>query len=61
MQIQNYIDNLYKKAKSVEEINTYEFYKKVYLSELNVQLVVIKNQHIADNIRDQIISYFNKR
>ncbi len=58
--IKNFIDNMYKKTKNVNDLDIHEFYEKAYTTPCKIKLVVIKNKAIADHLRSQIMSYFDK-
>ena len=58
--VQNYIDSLYTRAKGIDDINSYEFYEKIYTKPVDTKIVVISNRSMAECMRNQALSYFKK-
>ncbi|MFH0837212.1 MAG: hypothetical protein V1870_03725 [Candidatus Aenigmatarchaeota archaeon] len=58
--IQDYLNSIYQKTKKLEDMNTLEFYNRIYKTPAKTDIVVIKNPEIADYMRKQILGYFRK-
>jgi len=58
--IQKNIDYIYGKFTNRSDINDEEFYRLVYNTKAEVRFVVIKNPAIAEQLRQQILSYFKR-
>ena len=56
--IRKYIDDIYTKTKSIDHVNTKEFYERVYKTKLPSKMVVFRNSLIATTLRNQVLSNF---
>jgi len=56
--IEALIDDIYKKAKTIDSINVPEFYKKTYEKHGDVKFVIFRNTAVAEQLRQQALSFF---
>lgn len=59
--IQKELDKIYTTAKNIQKISVPDFYKNVYTKKSDIKFVVFKNKEIAEQLRQQIMSHFDKK
>jgi HAD superfamily hydrolase (TIGR01490 family) len=57
-EIQSYTEDAYQKTKKISQLNIPLFFKEVYDKKVDTRMVTIKNAHLAEQIRRQIMSNF---
>lgn len=54
------INKIYEQTKSIEKIRIPKFYKEIYENQTPIKFIVMKNQEIAEQIRQQTKNQFSK-
>ncbi|MBI2655607.1 hypothetical protein HYX06_04260 [Candidatus Woesearchaeota archaeon] len=59
IEVSKKINTLFSNAKSIEEIRVPQAFSDIYERKCKVQLLIYKNQEIAEQLRQKTLSYFN--
>ncbi|MBI5332813.1 MAG: hypothetical protein HZB65_04520 [Candidatus Aenigmarchaeota archaeon] len=55
------INKIYSKVKRLEELNIPDFFNEIYAKNYSIKMILFKNREIAAQMRDRLLSFFNKR